>query len=50
MADLGAAYPDAKLAALGGDAQPLRAVRARMDQRKRKMTEWLAAAEESEGE
>jgi hypothetical protein len=50
MADLDAAYPDAKLAALAGDPQPLRAVRARMDQRKKKMGEWLAAAEEAEGE
>ena len=50
MADLDAAYPDAKLAALAGDPQPLRALRARMDQRKKKMAEWLAAAEESEGE
>jgi hypothetical protein len=50
MADLDGAYPDAKLAALAGDPQPLRAVRARMDQRKKKMVEWLAAAEESEGE
>jgi hypothetical protein len=50
MADLDGAYPDAKLAALSGDAQPLRAVRARMDQRKKKIAAWLAAAEESEGE
>jgi hypothetical protein len=50
MTDLESAYPDAKVAALGGAAQPLRAVRARMDQRKKKMAEWLAAAEESEGE
>jgi hypothetical protein len=50
MTDLERAYPDAKVAALGGAAQPLRAVRARMDQRKKKMAEWLAAAEESEGE
>jgi hypothetical protein len=50
MADLDGAYPDAKLAALAGDLQPLRAVRARMDRRKKKMGEWLAAAEEAEGE
>ena len=50
LTDLDAAYPDAKLAALAGDPQPLRAVRARMDQREKKMAEWLAAAEESEGE
>ena len=50
MADLDGAYPDAKLAALAGDPQPLRAVRARMDQRKKKMGQWLAAAEEAEGE
>src|SRR5581483_9492579 len=36
IADLDVAYPDAKLAALDGDAQPLRAVRARMDQRRKK--------------
>jgi len=50
MADLDSAYPDAKLAALRGDAQPLRALRARLDQRQKKIAEWLAAAEESEGE
>ncbi len=50
MAELESAYPDARLAALAGDAQPLRALRARMDQRKKKMTEWLADAKESEGE
>jgi len=50
MAELERAYPDAKLAALGGDAQPLRVVRAGMDRREKKMAGWLAAAEESEGE
>jgi hypothetical protein len=50
MAELDGAYPDAKLAALAGDAQPLRALRARMDQRKKKIAEWLADAKESEGE
>jgi len=50
LADLDAAYPDAKLAALAGDPQPLHGVRARMDRRKKKMGEWLAAAEEAEGE
>jgi hypothetical protein len=50
MTDLESAYPDAKLAALRGDAKPLRAVRARLDQRKKKMTDWLADAKESEGE
>ena len=50
MADLDGAYPDAKLAALSGDAKPLRALRVRMDQREKKMAEWLDAAKESEGE
>src|SRR6185369_11429350 len=50
MADLEVAYPAAKLAALGGDAAPLRAARARMDQREKKMAEWLEAAKEAEGE
>ena len=50
MADLDGAYPDAKLAALSGDAKPLRALRVRMDQRQKKMAEWLDAAKESEGE
>ncbi len=50
LADLDNAYPEAKLAALRGDTPPLRALRARMDQRKKKMAQWLAAAEESEGE
>lgn len=50
MAELESAYPDAKLAALSGDAKPLRALRARMDERKKKMTKWLADAKESEGE
>jgi hypothetical protein len=50
MADLERAYPDAKLAALAGDAKPLRELRARLDQRKKRMTEWLADAKESEGE
>lgn len=50
IGDLESAYPDAKLAALSGDGKPLRAVRARLDQRKKKMAEWLADAKESEGE
>lgn len=50
MTDLDAAYPDAKLAALSGDAKPLQAVRARMDQREMKMAKWLEEAKEAEGE
>ncbi len=50
MAELENAYPEAKISALGGDAKPLRALRARMDQRKKKMAEWLADAKDSEGE
>jgi hypothetical protein len=50
MTDLESAYPDAKLAALTGDTKQLGELRARMDQRKKKIAEWLAAAEESEGE
>jgi hypothetical protein len=47
---LSAAYADAKLAALNGDATALAALRADFDQRVKKMAAWLEEAAEGERE
>jgi len=50
IAALEGAYPDAKVAALSGDGQPLRDLRAELDRRTKKMNEWLTEAAASEDE
>jgi hypothetical protein len=50
MAALEVAYPDARAAAIDGDARALREARAELDRRTEKMKGWLAAAAASEDE
>ena len=49
-ASLTGTYPDAKVAAIRGDARPLEEARAAFDQRMKSVEAWLEEAAESEGE
>lgn len=49
-AALEGAYPDAKIAALAGNAQAFEQIRADFDQRRKNITDWLEEAAESKDE